>query len=77
LLFSEKWAADADGNAEWCYGSVTHVYVKRGGQAQTYRVKYDESTSMKAEDAHLELIADEVDSDDQDESDKRNGRKQL
>ena len=28
LLFSEKWAAD--GNGEWCFGVVAHVYVVKG-----------------------------------------------
>ncbi len=60
-LFSEKWAADKNG--EWCYGTVSFVYSRRGRHLQKYRVKYDEGTTMEAEDAHLELVEDEDDSD--------------
>ncbi len=66
LLFSEKWAAD--GHGEWCYGTVSFVYARRGRHAQLYRVKYDEGTVMQAEDAHLELAEDEEDSDDESEN---------
>ena len=44
LLYSEKWAAD--GHGEWCYGTVSFVYVRRGRKAQKYRVKYDEGTTI-------------------------------
>ncbi len=60
LLFSEKWAADKNG--EWCYGTVSFVYARKGRHAQSYRVKYDEGTVMQAEDAHLELVEDGSDS---------------
>jgi hypothetical protein len=39
LLFSEKWAADRNG--EWCFGVVAHVYVVKGRRVQTSRIKYD------------------------------------
>ncbi len=45
LLFSEKWLAD--GNGEWCYGDVTHVYVKKGRQPQKYRI-YERSGHVSA-----------------------------
>ncbi len=45
-LFSEKWA---DKNGEWCYGTVSFVYARKGRHAQRYRVKYDEGTVMQAE----------------------------
>ena len=61
LLFSEKWAADEHG--EWCYGTVSFVYARRGRHAQLYQVKYDEGTVMQAEDVHLEVAQDEDDSD--------------
>ena len=51
-LFSEKW--DQDGNGEWCYGSITHVYSKKGRQPQNYRVKYDEGTVMQCIEDHIE-----------------------
>jgi hypothetical protein len=60
LLFSEKWAAD--NNGEWCYGTVSFVFARRGRHVQKYRVKYDEGTILEAEDAHLELIEDDDDS---------------
>jgi hypothetical protein len=63
LLFSEKW--DADGNAEWCYGTMSFVYARRGRRCQLYRVKYDEGTVMQAEDSHLELAKDESESDEE------------
>ncbi len=59
-LFSEKWAADKNG--EWCYGTVTFVHAKKGRHVQRYRVKYDEGAVMQAEDAHLEHVHDESDS---------------
>ncbi len=50
LLFSEKWAAD--GNGEWCYGSVSFVYIRRCRAVQKYRVKYDEGTTMEVLENH-------------------------
>ena len=62
LLFSEKWLAD--GNGEWCYGDVTHVYVKKGRQPQKYRVKYDGGQTMTSLEEQMELTAlEEEDSD--------------
>jgi hypothetical protein len=66
LLFSEKWAAD--GHGEWCYGTVSFVYVRRGRTAQKYRVKYDEGTTMEALENHLELFVQDGDSDEGSES---------
>jgi hypothetical protein len=39
-LWSEKWAAN--GHGEWCYGQISHIYVRKGREAQKYRIKYDE-----------------------------------
>ena len=61
LLFSQKWAAD--GHGEWCYGSVSWIYCRRGRQVQRYRVKYDEGTTQEALEEHLELVVGEEDSD--------------
>jgi hypothetical protein len=44
LTFSQNW--EKEGNGEWCYGDVTHVYVKKGRQPQKYRVKYDGGQTM-------------------------------
>ncbi len=41
LSFSEKWAAD--GNGEWCFEVVAHVYAVKGRRVQTYRIKYDDA----------------------------------
>ncbi len=60
LFFSEKCAADKNG--EWCYRTASFVYARRGRHLQKYRVKYDEGTTMEAEDAHLELVQDDDDS---------------
>ncbi len=36
------------GNGVWCYGKVSHVYVlTRRSLEQSYRVKWDDGTSMK------------------------------
>jgi hypothetical protein len=61
LLWSEKWAADKNG--EWCYGTVSFVYARRSRTEQKYRVKYDEGTVMEALEHHLEMVLDEGDSD--------------
>jgi hypothetical protein len=36
-LWSEKWAADR--HEEWRYGAISHVYIKKGREAQKYRNK--------------------------------------
>ena len=61
LLFSQKWAAD--GHGEWCYGSVSWIYCRRGRQVQRYRVKYDEGTTQEALEEHLELVVGDEESD--------------
>jgi hypothetical protein len=71
LLFSEKWAADKNG--ERCYGTVSFVYARRGRHLQKYRVKYDEGTTMEAEDAHLELVEDNDESDGDESGDEMGG----
>lgn len=71
LLFSEKWAAD--GHGEWCYGTVSFVYVRRGRQMQKYRVKYDEGTCMEALEEHLEIVVGEEDSDGSDDVNEMGG----
>ncbi len=36
------------GDGIWCYGKVNHVYAgARRGVGQSYRVKWDDGTSMK------------------------------
>ena len=36
------------GNGVWCYGKVSHVYaIARRSLEQSYRVKWDDGTSMK------------------------------
>jgi hypothetical protein len=54
-LFSEKW--EQDGNGEWCYGTASHVYRKKGRQPQNYRIKYDEGTAMQCTEEHIETAA--------------------
>jgi hypothetical protein len=54
-LFSEKW--EQDGNGEWCYGTISHVYTKKGRQPQNYRIKYDEGTAMQCTEEHIETAA--------------------
>ena len=53
LLFSEDWLAK--GNGEWCYGTVSFVYVKKGRQAQKYRVKYDGGQTMTSLEDQMEV----------------------
>ncbi len=50
--FSEKW--EQDGNGEWCYGAISHLYIKKGRQDQKYRIKYDEGSSMQCTKEHIE-----------------------
>jgi hypothetical protein len=71
LLLSEKWAAN--GHGEWCYGTFSFVYARRGRHAQLYRVKYDEGIVMQAEDAHLEMEMAEEEDDSDAESDNEMG----
>ncbi len=55
-LWSEKWAAD--GHGEWCYGQISHVYVRKGREAQKYRIKYDEGSSMSCLEGIIEFAPD-------------------
>ena len=42
------------GDGIWCYGIVKHVYAgSRRGPAQSYRVKWDDGTSMKVPEVPL------------------------
>jgi hypothetical protein len=50
-LFSKQ---SDEGNGEWCHGSVTHVYAKKGRQAQKYRVKYDGGQTMTSLEEQIE-----------------------
>ena len=59
-LFSEKW--EQDGNGEWCYGTITHVYVRKGRQTQNYRIKYDEGSTMQCIEDHIETAVEGQDS---------------
>ncbi len=69
MLWSEKWAADKNG--EWCYGTVSFVYSRKARTAQKYRVKYDEGTVMEALEIHLERVFAE------DESDESEGGNEM
>ena len=60
-LFSEKWAAD--GHGEWCYGTISHVYVRKGREAQKYRIKYDEGSSMSCLEGIIEFAPEGEESD--------------
>jgi hypothetical protein len=71
VLFSQKWAAD--GHGEWCYGTISWIYVRRGRQAQRYRVKYDERTTQKALEDHFKLVVGEEDSESSDEGNEMGG----
>jgi hypothetical protein len=55
-LFSEKWAAD--GHGEWCYRAISRVYVRKGREAQKYRIKYDEGSSMSCLEGIIEFAPD-------------------
>ena len=59
-LFSEKW--EQDGNGEWCYGTISYVYRKKGRQPWNYRIKYDEGTAMQCTEDHIETAAEGQDS---------------
>ena len=59
--FSEKWAAD--GHGEWCYGAISHVYVRKGREAQKYRIKYDEGSSMSCLEGIIEFAPEGEESD--------------
>jgi hypothetical protein len=67
LSFSEKWAAD--GNGEWCFGAVVHVYAVKGRKVQTYRIKYDDGSSMISSEDHVEDATGEIDSEDNSDGD--------
>ena len=67
LSFSEKWAAD--GNGEWCFGVVAHVYIVKGRRVQTYRIKYDDGSNMVSSEDHVEDAQGEIDSEDNSEGD--------
>jgi hypothetical protein len=43
------------GLGEFCYGGVTHVYLKVGSQSQKYRVRWDNGTVSQVLSEHLEL----------------------
>ncbi len=52
-----------EGNGEWCHGSVSHVYVKKGRQPQKYKVKYDGGQTMTSLEDQMEVsVLDEEDS---------------
>ena len=63
LLFSEDWLAK--GNGEWCYGTVSFVYVKKGRQAQKYRMKYDGGQTMTSMEEQMELAGVEEENSDE------------
>ncbi len=71
-LFSKQWSDE--GNGEWCHGSVTHVYVKKGRQAQKYRVKYDGGQTMTSLEEQMEVeTLEEEDSEESSEGNELGG----
>jgi hypothetical protein len=70
LKFSEKWMAD--GHGIWCYGQISHVYVKKSRQPQEYNIKYDNGESMRGIEEHLEVAEEDSDSEDDREERKNN-----
>ena len=68
--FSEKWAAD--GNGIWCYGTITHVHVKKSRKAQEYMIRYDNGESMRGIEEHIETAGDDGESDNDSEEAKDN-----
>ncbi len=42
-LWSTTWTKK---HGEWCYGTISHVYARKGREVQNYRIKYDEGSSM-------------------------------
>ena len=50
----------AQGNGEYCFGTIKWVYSQRGRNPQCYRVLYDgDSTQLRSAEAHLEPEGDE------------------
>jgi hypothetical protein len=70
LKFSEKWMAD--GHGIWCYGQISHVYVKKSRQSQEYNIKYDNGESMRGIEEHLEVAEEDSDTEDDREERKDN-----
>ena len=70
LKFSEKWMAD--GHGIWCYGQISHVYVKKARKPQEYNIKYDDGESMWGLEEHLEVAEDDSESESDREESKDN-----
>ena len=64
MNFSERWLAD--GNGVWCYGTISRVYVKKGGRPQKYSVKYDVGGTMACDEEHIEIAGEESSDSDED-----------
>ena len=62
-----------DGNGEWCYGKTCFVFAKKPRQAQKYRIKYHEGSTMEAVEADIE-VAPEEDAEDESRSADREAR---
>jgi len=67
--FSEKWAAD--GNGIWCYGQISHVYVKKARKSQEYNIRYDNGESMRGVEEHLEVAEDDSDESEDDREERK------
>jgi hypothetical protein len=62
----------ADGHGIWCYGQISHVYVKKARKPQEYNIKYDNGESMRGLEEHLEVAEDDSESEDDREESKDN-----
>ena len=55
--FSEKWAND--GHGSYCGGIITRVLVKKRGKPYTYKIKWDDGSTMNCEEQHVEQAIEE------------------
>ncbi len=55
--FSEKWAND--GHESYCGGIITRVLVKKRGKPYTYKIKWDDESTMNCEEQHVEQAIEE------------------
>jgi hypothetical protein len=71
-VFSKQWLDE--GNGEWCHGSVSHIYVKKGRQPQKYKVKYDGGQTMTSLEEQMEVSTlEEEDSEGSEEGNELDG----
>ena len=67
--FSEKWVHD--GHGAYCGGVITRVLVKKRTVPQTYKIKWDDGTTMNCEEQHVEQVIEE--DSEEDSEDGRDG----